>query len=188
MYKHRKKIKRKLNIKRILILLAIITIIILIIKNNLIYKTILVFNPITIQSLNININKNEIEPGEKVEISTIIYPENYSESNLEWHISDTNIVDISDGKIIGKSQGKANIYLTNNEIKSNEIEIECLVNIKEISISNLIDNIKLGDTYKLEVHILPENATYKDLIYESSDVNVLEINENGELKANNIRK
>ena len=50
MYKHRKKIKRKLNIKRILILLAIITIIILIIKNNLIYKTIFAFNPITIQS------------------------------------------------------------------------------------------------------------------------------------------
>ena len=102
MSKHKRSVKRKLNIKRILVLLAIIIFITVVIKNNLIYKTILAFNPITIQSLNININKNEIEPGEEIGISTIISPENYSQSNLEWHVSDTNIVEVSDGKIIGK--------------------------------------------------------------------------------------
>lgn len=187
MAKHKRSVKRKLNIKRILVLLAIIIFITIVIKNNLIYKTILAFNPITIQSLNINISKNEIEPGEEIEISTIISPENYSQSNLEWYVSDTDIVEVSDGKIIGKSEGKAKIYLTNNEIKSNEIEIECLIKIKKLNINNLTEEIKIGDTYKLETKILPEDATYQELHYESSNTDIIEVDKDGNLKANNIR-
>lgn len=187
MAKHKRRVKRKLNIKRILVLLAIIIFITVVIKNNLIYKTILAFNPITIQNLNINISKNEIEPGEEIEISTIISPENYSQSNLEWYVSDTNIVEVSDGKIIGKSEGKAKIYLTNNEIKSNEIEVECLIKIKDLSIDNLIEEMKLGDTYKLETKILPEDATYQELDYESSNTDIIEVDKDGNLKANNVR-
>ena len=48
--------------------------------------------------------------------------------------------------------------------------------------------MKINDTYKLEIKIFPENATYKELIYESSNTDIVKIDKNGNLKANNIRQ
>lgn len=56
-----------------------------------------------------------------------------------------------------------------------------------MTINNLIEEMKLGDTYKLETKILPEDATYQELHYESSNTDIIEVDKDGNLKANNIR-
>ena len=80
------------------------------------------------------VEKNQIEIGEEIAVNQKLYPDNYTKSNFEWHSSNTDIIEIIEGKIVGKSVGKAEIYLTDNKICSNKIEIECLINIKDILI------------------------------------------------------
>lgn len=189
MSKHsRSKVRNGRKNKSIKILIALILILVLIYINKigLVKQTILAFSPIPIQNIEISMTQNEIELGEELDIETKIYPEDYSKSNLEWHSSNEDIIQVIDGKVIGKSTGKASIYLSDNETKSNEIEVECLVKMQDITIDNLVTELKLGDIYQLNATIIPEETTHKEIVYESSNIEVIQADTNGNLIANGI--
>lgn len=181
---------KKINIMKIILIIVFIFLAIAIWKFNLIYKVYILIRPIKIQSIQISLDTNELEPGETYNIKQEIVPNNFTKSNLVWHSTDENIFEISDGKVIAKQVGKASIYLTDDsgetEISSNKIDLECLVKIKDIEVTNQVDNLKLGDIYKLDVKVLPEDATHKDLIYESSNIEIASIDDNGNIIANAI--
>jgi len=180
--------KKKIRWGRIIALILVIVGIILTYKYDLIPKAILLIKPILIQNIEISSEKVQIELGESINISSKIYPENYSKSELTWHSSNDEILEVDNGAVTGKSVGKANIYLADGETKSNELEIECLVSINEVIVNNLVSEIKLGEIYTLETTVLPENATYKELTYESSNTDIITVNDNGSLIANAIGK
>lgn len=180
--------KKKIRFGRILLVLIITSFIILNIKFNLMSKIILIIKPISVEKIEISVDKIELEPGECIDIKKNIFPENFSKSNFIWHNSNDDILEIQDDKIIGKKVGKSSIFLSDEEITSNEIEIECLIKPKDVSIENLIEEMKLGDIYKLEIKILPEDSTYKELQYETNAPEIVTVNDDGNLIANSIRK
>ncbi len=184
------KTERKLNFKKIILLILIIIAIFLIQKYSLIKKFILLINPIKIETLSISTEKTQIELGESILLSNEIYPNDYTKSGLSWQSSNPETIEVVNGKITGKNVGKAIVYLVDNEtgVKSNEIEFESLVSIKDVEIENQITTIQLGNVHKLETKVLPDNATYKDLEYESSDINILSIDNDGNMIANAIGK
>lgn len=181
--------RRKIKTNRILLILVILCFIILNIKFELISKAVLIINPILIEKIEISAEITELEPNDIININKKIFPENFSKSNLVWHSLDNNIIEIQDEKIIGKNVGKTTIYLSDEEnIKSNELEIECLIKPKDVEITNLITEMKLGDVYKLEATVFPQNSTYTELQYESTNPEILSVNDDGNLIANNIGK
>lgn len=178
---------KKLKIGRILFLIAIICFAILNYKFELISKAVLIIRPILIGKIEINVEKIELEPGESINIEKKIFPENYSKSNLVWYNSNEDVIELQEETIVAKNVGKSIIYLSDEEnIKSNEIEIECLIKPKDVSIDNLISQMRLGDIYKLETKVVPENATYTTLQYETSNPEILTVNDDGNLIANSI--
>ena len=178
--------KKKIRVGRIFILLLIIVMTLVIYKCDLISKAILIINPIIIDNIEVSVEKKEIELGESINIEKKIYPEDFSKSELVWHSTNNDIIEVIEGKATGKSVGKASVYLSDGETKSNELEIECLVSTQEVVIGNLVSELRLGDIYTLEASVLPENATYKELIYESSNTDIITVNDNGSLIANSI--
>ena len=186
-YKKKDKRKRKLKFF-IIVIIVVITICILFFRFNWLSEIILFLNPIRIESISITQSNNEIELGDYADLNIEIYPKNYSTSDLQWHIYDENILEIEDNKVKAKNIGRTKIYLSDGEIKSNEIEFESLINIKEIAVKNEIQELQIGNVYKLETEIIPENATYKELKYESLDANIIEIDNDGNIIANKIGK
>ena len=169
--------KKKIRVGRIFILLLIIVMTLVIYKCDLISKAILIINPIIIDNIEVSVEKKEIELGESINIEKKIYPEDFSKSELVWHSTNNDIIEVIEGKATGKSVGKASVYLSDGETKSNELEIECLVSTQEVVIGNLVSELRLGDIYTLEASVLPENATYKELIYESSNTDIITVND-----------
>ena len=53
---------------------------------------------------------------------------------------------------------------------------------------NEIQELQIGNVYKLETEIIPEDATYKELKYESLDASIIEIDNDGNIIANKIGK
>ena len=182
--------KKKIHFERIILIILIIIAIIFIKKYSVIQKIILEIKPIKIEALNIISENTEIELGESITLSSEISPKEYTKSDLKWETSNSDIIEVVDGKITGKNVGKATVYLIDNltGVKSNELEIEVLIGVKEIVIENQIEKLQLGEVHKLSMKILPEDATYKDLQYESSDINILTIDNNGNMIANAIGK
>lgn len=128
----------------------------------------------------------ELKIGEEININSKFYPENYTKSNFEWHSSNTDIIEVIDGKVIGKSVGKAEVYLTDDEVCSNKIEVECLIKVEDVLIANQVESLKLGDIYKLETSVIPEDATYRGLVFESSNLDIATIDNDGNIIANAI--
>ncbi len=188
--KENKNIKnKKIKIGRILFLIVVICFAILNYKFQLISHAVLMINPILIEKIDISTEKIELEPGESINIEKKIFPENYSKSKLVWYNSNEEVIELQDERITAKNVGKSTIYLSDEEnVKSNEIEIECLIKPKDVSINNFITEMKLGDIYKLETKVLPENATYTEVQYETSNPEILTVNDDGNLIANSIRK
>lgn len=184
--------ERKLNIKKVILLFFIICVIFICFRFSVIQQLILKVKNTKIEQIEISVEKSNIEVGENLKINVKFFPENnrkiFDENDLIWKSSNKEVAEIKAGKLVGKSAGKTIIYVENDELKSNEIEIECLVNIKEVRIENPIETITLGNVYKLNITVLPENATYKELQFESSDINILNIDTDGNVIANAIGK
>ena len=186
--RYKKRDKGRIKIVVFIVIIIFIITCILAIKLNWLSSVILTINPIRIESINIAGSNNEIELGEYVDLSVNIYPENYSISDLEWHIEDENIVEIENNKAKAKNIGKTKVYLSNGDIKSNEIELECLIKIKKMNIKNEVQELQIGSTYKLETEIIPSDSTYPNLLYESLDSSIIDVDDNGNLIANKIGK
>lgn len=183
--------KVKINLKKVLIpifVLIVIISVILIKRLDLIHKISIAINPINVNKIYLSVEKTEIELDEEANLKVDIRPKNYTKSNLKWHSSNKNVIEVKDGKIIGKSTGKAKIYLTNDDVKSNEIEIECLVKLQEVNLENMISDMQVGSSYQLETKIIPENTTYSNLQFESTSPDIITINETGNLNAVQIGK
>lgn len=187
--KENKNKNKKIKFGRIFLIIFIICFAILNYKFQLISKAILIINPILIEKIDITVENIELEPGETIDIGKKISPENYSKSNLVWYNSNEEVIEIAEEKIIAKNVGKSTIYLSDEEnIESNKIEIECLIKPKDVLIDNLINQMRLGDIYKLEAKVIPENATYTELQYETNNPEILAVNDDGNLIANSMGK
>ena len=122
--------------------------------------------------------------GDKIYLNT-----NSKDKDVEykWSSSDENIVIIlDDGEIEAVGVGEAFI-----EVKYGDKTDKCKVVVKSINEAIQTESItlkekekslKIGDSYKLEYKILPENATNKTVSYHSSNEDVVVI-ENEKVKA-----
>ena len=71
--------------------------------------------------------------------------------------------------IIGVAEGEATIYASYNEEKSNELTLKCIVNLNEIVLDKSELEIVIGGEQKIIATLVPENSTYKELNWQSSD-------------------
>ncbi len=89
----------KLNKKKVLLVILVIltiTLAVVVLKFDLIHKAYLFIKPIRIENIEISLDNNELEPGETADINTKITPEDFTKSNLVWHSTDENIIEVVD--------------------------------------------------------------------------------------------
>lgn len=74
------------------------------------------------------------------------------------------------------------------EIKEPEIPEEPIIEVSEINLSLDKNTINKGESLKLNVQILPEDATNKKIIFSSSNNNVAEVDSIGNILGISSRK
>ena len=133
--------------------------------------------------------------GESIQVSAKVIPENSTNNTLSWSSNNTNIATVSNGLIVGKSEGNTTIIVST----SNGIRKEISVNISKKKVETepenteiLLKNIKInvgnltleeGNTTQINAILEPSNATNKDIIWSTSNSNVATINQNGTITA-----
>lgn len=124
----------------------------------------------------IAINKEEINVGESIKVESIKYKE-----NVVLVSSNPEIIKTEGDTITGIAEGEAVIYATYNNEKSNELKLRCIVNLEEIILDKNELEMVIGEEKRVVATIVPENATYKELKWSSSDESIATI-ENGIIK------
>lgn len=132
---------------------------------------------------------NTLVIGESMVLTAQFTPADTSDQTIVWSIDDAQIAHMmKDGTIIAKNVGTATIHAKQKDVEA-FFEIEVLpIDVESITIESDIDTdaknkIKIGDTASFSAIIFPENATYQDITWSTSNPEVATIDENGVLTA-----
>lgn len=145
-----------------------------------------IINP-TVQYIQLSELKKTMSVGDVDQLTATVLPENAIDKTVEWKSSDTNIATIDTyGNIAALAEGKVKI-----SAKANNVTALCDLRIEPVAVDSIILNVSSkkmseGETFQLTATLLPENATYKEITWLSSDENIATVNQTGIVKA--IRK
>lgn len=151
------------------------------------------------KELSVNISKVLVERIEVLESGNYqagnasiffkIYPENATNKELVWESSNKDIVKIADAKkgeiFVMNKPGKSSVITIKSKDGSN-VSVQHTVNVvqlvRQIEI-NVGENLSLavGATFKLNYVISPENATNKNVSWQSSNPDVVSVDSEGNI-------
>ncbi len=132
---------------------------------------------ITVENENLIINT-----GEEKTIEVTVNPSDATNKSVTYKSEDESIVKVDkDGKIIGCKAGTTTITITSDD--DNTVTKTVTVTVKnpvtELNVGKDF-TIGIGDTKNVEATV-NENATNKELIYDSSDPGIAKVDSNGEV-------
>lgn len=132
-----------------------------------------------------------ISYGESTIIPVKIEPEDATFKGIIWTSSNPDLVNVdSVGKItvLKNENGFSKVKATTNEsayqieIIVNVLKIESVINVSGIDILTQNQELKFGESLKINTKIYPENATNKNIKWTSSNQNVVSVDNNGIVK------
>ena len=142
----------------------------------------------------INLDKTSvIAPYEtEIEIKAFLTPENCDIPYVEFTTSDPTIIRVDDAEngyfTTGQKEGEATI--TCKSLDGSKLTTTCTVKVinntvlaTSIVIDNMPKTMAVGETCILSSKILPENTTYKTILWNSTNKNVATITEDGVITA-----
>ena len=130
------------------------------------------------KSLKLSPNQMTLNVNEELPITVTISPANAQEKDVKWYVSNPDIVEVRDGKIIGKKAGTTTVRAT--AYANPEAFDACRVIVKNVPVTQLIIKpeefeISLNAPYKVEYRVEPENASDKSVTWESSQPDVIQV-------------
>lgn len=139
---------------------------------------------IPVESINLDKSEHSITEGEKFTLIANVLPINATNKNVVWSSSNEEIATVNNGVVTTLKAGDVNIIAT-TEVGSFTAKCVLHVQSKAIAVSgirlnhNEYDLIE-GEKYKLLAEILPINATNKNVIWISSNTDIVSVI-NGEI-------
>ena len=136
----------------------------------------------------IQLNETNITLGvtETFQLSAVITPENAVTTTATWESNNEEIVTVDEnGLVTAMVEGQDTVYAVAENVKA-----VCIVKVVPIPVSEIQLNYtekvcQPGTTLQLTANILPENATHKELSWESSDEKIATVDQNGLVKLGN---
>ncbi len=135
----------------------------------------------------ITIDKRELtlERYDTATLTAGVLPAEATNKEVSWYSSDSDIV-----KIIGitgltatieaYNGGEANIYVTAGDGDFSTLcQVTVLVSVRSIQIEPQEVTIPPGEEYLFEARVQPDDASNKDIIWQSSDNRVVNVDETG---------
>ena len=137
----------------------------------------------------VNVNKITVEPtsmeisvGDRHTFDYKISPDNATNQGVMISSSNDEIISISDNNIIGIKEGSATVTITtvDGDYKA-KINVTVkggknIINAKGLTVSPTTINLSVGSSFEVETKVTPDNATYKELKWTSSNPKVATVN------------
>ncbi len=142
---------------------------------------------VNVQSVTLDKTELSMVIGDKQSIVPTILPDRASNKGVTWESSNPEIASIkgigNKGEVTSIKEGEAVITvitLDGNKTATCKVVVSpMIINIERITIIESELLIGMGDKTKLEVIISPTNATNKNIIWTSDNIDIATVNEEG---------
>ena len=132
---------------------------------------------------NITLNKEALllKKGDSEVLTVSFFPHDTTDQNLIWTSSDTNVVTVSDGKIVAAGQGTAIITVSTDNKKS----ATCVVTVESAVVGVSLNQINIvlekGDTITLLAHV--DGDPSAPVLWTSTNTSVATVSSSGKVTA-----
>lgn len=144
--------------------------------------------PIKVNANGITLNKSEITLGVGIhEKLNYTLGEGLNSSNIMWKSSNTNVATVQNGEVTAISEGSAIITASINGYNSTckVVVTSNYISVTGISLNKSSLSILVGTSETLTYTISPQNATNKNVTWQSSDNSVVTV-QNGKITAKKV--
>ena len=153
--------------------------------SDLIGHSLITTRPIKIEAIELNKQELNMLIGQEETIIATITPQNATNKDIEWESTNKNVAIVKNGIISAIAEGTTEVIA--KTIDGN-ISSKCRVEVKPImveAISLNLTNLVLEENEKeqLKATITPQNATNKELMWESSNPSIVKVDQNGLITA-----
>lgn len=126
--------------------------------------------PIEASSVKIIPESTSMIIGETIQLQGTILPENTTDKTIVWKSLDENVITVTEtGLVEAVGIGKTKISaISGSAIGYSEISVDPVI-AEKVSLNKNNISLLVGSTETLEATVEPENATYKDITWSSSD-------------------
>ncbi len=110
-------------------------------------------------------------------------------NNAKFSINNTNVAKISGDSIRGVAVGECTLFVknsSNQNLAMFYVSVKEYVEVEKVVVDKTELSLKVGDTYTLNAHVVPDNAKYKELEYSSDNNNAVVVDNKGTIDANFI--
>ena len=138
-----------------------------------------------IEKIDLSIDNTTLQKGERKQLQVTISPEEASDHKVIYRSSNANVATIDDkGVIHALTSGTTTITVKaqENSVQAS-IEINVFSPVTGISIDQTEIYMPVGDNFKINAYIEPEDANNPNIIYKSDNENIATINESGIITA-----
>lgn len=146
---------------------------------------------ITATDIKLNQNSVKLKVGEKFKINYTIIPEATTDKTIKFEY-DKNYINLDNkGNVETKKAGITNVTVITSNGKSATLRIEIISPEKKASEVRINDgNLKLTEdaTKTLSISVVPSDIDKTKAIWKTSNADIVEIDENGNIKAKNVGK
>ena len=109
--------------------------------------------------------------GDEIALTVTVNPDNATNKNVIWKSSDKSVAAVSDGKVIALKAGVATITVTTedaNKTAACQVTVVSKVTpVADVSLDKTSIELIEGDEITLVAKINPDNATNKNMIWNS---------------------
>ena len=141
---------------------------------------------VAVTGVSIDQSTVEMMIGEKKQLSATITPADATDQNITWSSSKKSVATVSDrGLVTAVAEGTTTI-----KARAGGKTSACIVTVKKeiisvtsISLDKSTLSLTKGESATLVATVSPSNATYKKIIWTSSDPNVASVNSEGKVSA-----
>ena len=136
-----------------------------------------------ITSIRLNANSVQLFKGEQFTLLARVEPEDASDKSVVWSSSDSTVASVDqNGQVTAIGGGTCRIYA-----KSGACEAYCTIDVKvyitQITLNKTSITLLKGQSEELIVSYSPEDATEKELVWNSLDSSIATIDSNGVVTA-----
>lgn len=143
---------------------------------------------VEVEGVTLDKNQLSMETGDQYQLTATVKPANATNKLVYWNSDNQQIVQVTpQGKLTALKAGNATITATtvNNGFTAN---CQITVKSKDIPIEKIILNkelleMEIGDEFKLEATVVPENATNKEILWKSKNEQIVQVDQQGKLRA-----
>ena len=127
----------------------------------------------------------EVNIHETLALNATVTPADADDKSIKWSSSNTSIATVdANGVVTGIKEGTVTITATANDKVLGTKSASCEVTVKKVSVTSVtLDKTTaeafIGDAFKLNATVEPNNATYPELAWSSSDEKIAKVDQNG---------